>query len=147
MEPDGEVVSLSDAPDRVKMLLHEGYDLCAATALSNHRSVGRGIVLLAFDMSINRIVCLYISRNQLYEPTTKNMFSDAAWQSIRKLTKSYDMRYGFCVVLPDAIDDVFYTLRLPYTSVGPQMSNAELNAVINAYPKQETDSTGRIGAN
>lgn len=136
-----------NAPDRVKMLLSEAYALCSATAILNHRSVGRGIVFLAYEMATDRIMSFYIPRKKLYSPDIKELFSDPAWESIRKLTKTYDMRSGFCVVIPDPIADVFYTMMLPYTAITPAMSNKELQAVIDAHPKQETGSSATFSTN
>jgi hypothetical protein len=136
-----------NAPDRIKMLLSEAYALCSATAILNHRSVGRGIVFLGYDMAADRIVSFYIPRKHFYSPDIKEMFSDPAWESIRTLTKTYDMRSEFCVVIPDPIADVFHTIRLPYTAITPTMSNKELQAVIDAHPKQETGSKGTFSTN
>lgn len=127
-----------NAPDRLKMLVYEAYDACAATAILNHRSVGRGTVFLAYEMMQDKVMLFYIPRKSLYDAQVKEMFSDPAWQSIRQLTNSYDIRTGFCIVIPDPVDDIFYTLVLTYSDISPVMSSKELQAVIDAYPKQET---------
>lgn len=125
------------APERMRMLVYEGYDICAASAILNQRSTGRGIQFLTYDPSMDKIASFWISRKHLYEPEIKDMFSDPAWQSIRLNTRIYDMRSFFCVVIPDPIDDIFYTMQLPYTAISPSMSNKELQAVIDAAPKQD----------
>src|ERR1043166_7518136 len=105
MWPINEQMNRDDLDERLKAMLNESWDVCAAMAILNHRSEGRGITFLAYDVELDKIVSFYISRKHLYDTEMRQMFSYAAWQNILKITRDYPMKKCFCLVMADQITD------------------------------------------
>jgi hypothetical protein len=134
--PINTTMAIEGLDKRLKMLLDEGYDVCAASAILSHRSVGRGVIVLAYDMEFDRIVSYYLSRKNLYDAEVKEIFSYPAWQNILKITRDYPMKTQFCLVMIDQVMDLFYVMLLPYrTNVTPAMKSRDLQTIIDKKRK------------
>ena len=123
-------------PDYLAAMLEASWQTCSLCAIQGQRQAGRGFVLLTFDLSIQRMIVQYWSREDLHDPMIKALFPDQVFLDLKKGTRLYNPRIEFCQLVSDPLANMFYTISpVPFTpGLSPKMSNQEIEAAQRLLP-------------